>query len=55
MQETQQLTFTLSLEETQGLLQVLGDLPTRVGIYPLVMKIKDQAESQLKQPEAAAE
>jgi hypothetical protein len=46
-----EITLTLSVEEVNGILQVLGDLPTKSGAYPLVMKIKEQADSQVKQAE----
>lgn len=38
----------LSVDEVNAILQVFGDLPTKSGVYPLLMKIKDQAEAQLK-------
>ena len=42
-----ELTITLTAEEVNAVLQVLGDLPTKTGAYPLVMKIKGQAEAQI--------
>jgi hypothetical protein len=42
-----ELNLTLTVEEVNAILQVLGDLPTKTGAYPLVMKIKEQAEAQL--------
>jgi hypothetical protein len=42
----------LTVEEVNAILQVLGDLPTKTGAYPLVMKIKRQAEPQIPQEEA---
>lgn len=41
------ITLTLSVEETNAILAVLGDLPTKTGAYPLVLKIKAQAEGQV--------
>ena len=38
----------LSAEEVNGILQVLGDLPTKSGAWPLMRKIKEQAESQVE-------
>ena len=38
----------LSVDEVNAILQVFGDLPTKSGVYPLLIKIKDQAEAQLK-------
>jgi hypothetical protein len=49
-QETkmQDITLTLTVEETNAILQVLGDLPTKSGAWNLVVKIKGQAEQQMK-------
>lgn len=41
------INLTLSLDEVSAVLQVLGDLPTKSNAYPLLMKIKGQAEEQL--------
>lgn len=49
----QEITLTLSVEETNAILQVLGDLPTKTGAWNLVVKIKGQAEAQMKAPEDA--
>ena len=38
----------LTVDEVNAILQVFGDLPTKSGVYPLLIKIKDQAEAQLK-------
>jgi len=43
------LELNLTVEEVNAILQVLGDLPTKTGAYPLVMKIKEQAEAQKEQ------
>ena len=48
------IKLELSPEEINAILQVLGDLPTRSGTWPLIVKIKEQAESQL-QPEEQPE
>ena len=37
----------LSVEEVNAILQVLGDLPTKTGAWPLIVKIKQQAEPQV--------
>ena len=47
----QDITLTLTLEETNAILQVLGDLPTKTGAWNLVVKIKSQADAQMKTPE----
>jgi uncharacterized membrane protein YgcG len=43
----QDITLTLTAEETNAILQVLGDLPTKTGAWNLVVKIKGQAEQQV--------
>ena len=50
-----ELHLTLTIEEVNGILQVLGDLPTKSGAYPLVMKIKKQAEPQIPKEEPKVE
>jgi hypothetical protein len=45
------VTITLKVEEINAILQTLGQLPTSSGAYPLMLNIKEQAESQLPQPE----
>jgi hypothetical protein len=42
-----ELNLTLTVEEVNSILHVLGELPTRMNAYPLLMKIKEQAEAQL--------
>ena len=42
-----EIKLTLTVEEVNGILQTLGNLPTSSGAWPLVVKIKEQAESQL--------
>jgi hypothetical protein len=46
-----EITLTLSVEEVNAILTVLGDLPTKTGAYPLVLKIKEQADKQVKAEE----
>jgi hypothetical protein len=45
------ITLTLTTEEVNGILQTLGSLPTSSGAWPLVVKIKQQAEEQLPKEE----
>jgi hypothetical protein len=33
-------------EEVQGILNVLGELPTKTGAFPLAVKIKEQFDKQ---------
>lgn len=45
------VTLELTVEEVNGILAALGQLPTSSGAWPLVVKIKEQAESQLPKEE----
>lgn len=40
-----EMSLTLTLDEVNAVLQVLGNLPTSSGAWPLVQKIKSQAEA----------
>jgi len=40
------ITLELSIEEVNAVLNVLGELPTKSGAWPLIVKIKEQAEPQ---------
>jgi len=46
-----EITLKLSIEEVNAVLQVLGDLPTKSGAWPLIVKIKEQAEPQVPKQE----
>jgi hypothetical protein len=48
-----ELNLTLNVEEVNAVLQTLGNLPTSSGAFPLLMKIKQQAEAQIPQEETA--
>lgn len=50
----QNLTLELAVQEVQALLQILGELPSKTGVFPLILKIESQAKSQL-QPEQEQE
>ena len=41
------LTLKLTVDEVNAVLQTLGNLPTSSGAWPLVIKIKGQAEAQV--------
>jgi len=41
------IKLELTIEEVNGILATLGQLPTSSGAWPLVCKIKEQAESQV--------
>lgn len=43
-----EITLTLTTEETNAILQVLGELPSKTGAWTLLVKIKAQVEAQAK-------
>ena len=47
-----EIALKLSVEEVNSVLQVLGELPSKTGAWPLILKIKSQAEEQLPKQEA---
>ena len=50
-----EVTLKLSVEEVNGILNVLGELPTKSGAFPLAVKIKAQADAQLPPPDKPEE
>jgi len=49
-----EVTLKMSVEEANAILQVLGQLPTSSGAYPLLLKLKAQADEQVKPADAPA-
>jgi hypothetical protein len=49
------MNLSLDQNEVQFILNVLGELPSKSGAWPLIVKIKDQAEAQLPKEAPAAE
>lgn len=45
------VTVTLTINEVNALLSILGEMPTKTGVFPLAIKIKEQAKTQLSQGE----
>ena len=45
----QNIMLQLTIEEVNGILGVLGELPAKTGVWPLIVKIKEQAEAQVVQ------
>ena len=43
------ITLELSVEEVNSILNVLGDLPTKSGAWPLIVKIQQQAAPQAQE------
>jgi hypothetical protein len=49
------MNLSLDQNEVQFILNVLGELPSKSGAWPLIVKIKDQAEAQLPKEAPTAE
>jgi hypothetical protein len=46
------IKLDLTLQEVQFILNVLGDLPSKSGVWPLIVKIQEQAKAaEAPQPE----
>ncbi len=41
------ITLNLEIDEVNGILQILGELPTKTGAWVLLAKIKEQADPQV--------
>jgi len=41
------MTLDLDINEINFILQTLGQLPSSSGVWPLILKIKEQAEAQV--------
>ncbi len=41
------MTLELDQNEVQYILNVLGEIPAKSGVWPLIVKIKEQADAQL--------
>ena len=46
-----EITIKLSLDQINGLLNLLGKLPTETNVWPLASEISSQAEAQLPKQE----
>jgi len=49
------MNLNLEVNEVQFILQTLGQLPSSSGVWPLIVKIKEQADKQLVKEAPAAE
>jgi hypothetical protein len=47
-----EINLTLNVDEVNAVLHTLGNLPTSSGAWPLVVKIKQQAEAQIPEEQA---
>ena len=45
-----EISLKLTLEEVNAILTTLGELPSKTGVWPLIVKIKSQAEPQASTP-----
>jgi hypothetical protein len=41
------MTLDLTVEEVNAIMGVLGELPSKSGVFPLILKIQEQAKAQL--------
>jgi len=49
------ISLVLSLDDVNAILNVLGELPSKTGAWPLIQRIREQAEPQVNaQVNAAA-
>ena len=45
------MNIQLDVNEVNFILQTLGELPSKTGVWPLILKIKEQADAQVpKEP-----
>ena len=49
------MQISLEEKEINAILSILGDMPSKSGTWPLMMKIKVQADAQLVEPEEGEE
>jgi len=49
------MDLNLEQNEVQFILNVLGELPSKSGVWPLIVKVKEQAYAQLPKEEPAAQ
>ena len=48
------IELKLTVEEVNYIISVLGELPSKSGAWPLILKIKDQGEKQIPKQETAS-
>ena len=49
------MKLELDVNEINFILQTLGQLPSSSGVWPLIVKVKEQADAQLAKEAPAAE
>jgi hypothetical protein len=55
MDAQQVIKLEVTLNEVEGILAGLGELPTKTGAFALLMKVRAQAESQIPKEEPKVE
>ena len=48
------MNLELDVNEINFILQTLGQLPSSSGVWPLIVKVKEQAEAQVPKPNEAS-
>ena len=48
------MNLDLDVNEINFILQTLGELPSKSGVWPLIVKVKEQAEAQIPKPNEAS-
>lgn len=48
------IELKLTIEEVNYVIGVLGELPSKSGAWPLILKIKEQGDNQVPKPELPA-
>lgn len=51
----QNIKLDLHLDEVNGILQILGQMPSSSNVWPLMQKIQKQAQTSVQQKENTAE
>ena len=49
------MNIQLDINEINFILQTLGELPSKSGVWPLILKIKEQAEAQVPKDESTVQ
>ena len=49
------MKLELEVNEVQFILNVLGEMPAKSGVWPLILKIKDQADAQVPKDESTVQ
>lgn len=50
VEKANEIVFTVTLDEAQGILAIIGSIPTKSGAWPLLAKLDQQIAQQLNSP-----